>query len=102
MADPTQTKPIRVTFSGTGSVAGQTYTALNRTTGERIHDVLDANKKAIFDCANFASAYSDGDIIELNIIGPCYGTATITLSGKASQSSTLSGTQRSSPVATDV
>lgn len=99
---PSQSKTLKVTVSGTGTVAGQDAYWLNRTTGERIKQTLASDRIALLDINQFPSGATAGDIIEFTVNGPAYGTATITLSGTASQSTTLAATEQTAPVATSM
>ena len=102
MANPFQSKLIKVTCSGTGSAAGQPFVFVNRSNGDKQRGVLSSTKSAIIDCANFTNGWSDSQILELIVSGPAYGTTTITLAGPAIQTSSLALTEQTAPVTTNV
>lgn len=94
---PISSKPIQVNLSGTGAIAGQVARVINRNTGE-IHPLatsFSANKRLVFDCADFASGWTAGDVIEVQTSGGAYGTALITLTASGAQTASLSATAES-------
>lgn len=93
-----QSKAIQVTLTGTGAIGGQAVKVINRTTMEThpTATAFSSEKHLNFDCLDFASGYTDGDIIEVSTVGPTYGTTLITLSGGKAQTATLASTATSS------
>lgn len=89
MPEPTLSWIIGLTVSGTNVAAGLGVRAYNRTTGETMPDTVGNNNmklvaaaggfKSVIDCKDFASEYSDEDVIELKINGAEYGSTTVTI-----------------------
>jgi hypothetical protein len=82
-------KIIKVTI--TNGVTGQPVTVRNKTTGEVILTSVESTGKLTFDLQNFASGYTVGDIIDFSISGQFLGTASVTTSGDAAQTLTVTG-----------
>ena len=78
MTNPFSPHIIGITLDGQG-VALTKVIITNQTTGERQAIATDANKRAIVDCANFTSGYTNGDIIEIENVGASYGGDTVTI-----------------------
>ena len=78
MANPNTPHLFAITLDGTG-VAVTQVVAVNRTTGERLINPTDANKRAVFDASNFESGYTNGDIVDFENVGASLGGSTITI-----------------------
>lgn len=94
-----QSKAIKVTLSGTGTIGGQRAKVINRTTGEKHPTAtkFSANKILVFDVAEFASGYSAGDIIDVSTNGPAFGNVLITLTADGkNQTDSIAATAESS------
>lgn len=63
-ANPYLPYPIYGRLTGTGASSCTVY-AKNRTTGETINVTPNSSGEYAFDCANFPSGYSNGDIINI-------------------------------------
>jgi len=81
-------KPIKISI--TNGVTGQPVILKNRTTNEAINTTIESTGKLTVDLQNFASGFEDGDIIDISVSGEVMGSTTLTVSGDAPQSVTLS------------
>ena len=99
MANPRSPHVIGVTLI-TAGVAKTKIIITNFTNGNRLAVATDASKRAVFDCASFTGAYSNGDVLGIENVGASYGGTTVTidttkgiqmvnLTGTAAQSVTL-------------
>jgi len=91
MTDPTTEVPhlLGILLDGTG-VATTQVSALNRTTGKRMVAATDANKRVIFNAAEFDDGYTNGDVIEFENAGASHGGNTITIdTGAGFQDATI-------------
>jgi hypothetical protein len=87
MANPAIPKPIKVTV--TGGAKGQPLSVRNRTTGEVQVVQLGEDGKAIVSLQNFPSGFTSGDVIDFAVCGEKMGQASLTTSGDAGQSVTV-------------
>lgn len=108
MPTPRTSYIIGVTISGTDTAALQKVRVFNRNTNEYMPEndgnkklALSTTKKVIFDCKDFASGFTNGDIIEIRINGAAYGstTSTIVTTGGGKSTDTISATQESTALA---
>jgi len=81
-------KTIKITI--TNGVKGQPISVSNRTNGDIINSTLGATGKAVVDLQNFANNYTSGDVIDLLVSGEVIGANSLTTSGTAPQSITVS------------
>ena len=88
MPTPVTPKPIAITISS--GVKGQPITIRNRTTGEELHETLDATAKHTVDLQNIQpSGYTAGDVIDFMVGGQRVGANSLTTAGTAPQSVTI-------------
>lgn len=90
MTDPTNAKPIKITI--TGGVKGQPISIRNRTNGDIIRATLTNDAKCQVDLQNLTNGYTAGDIIDFIVSGEVLGMNSLTTSGDAPQSVTVSTT----------
>ena len=87
MTDPAlrnPSKPIKLTI--TSAVLGQPLTVINKTNGERLRLTIPKNGQAVVDLQNLESGYTSGDIIDFMVSGEQLGSASLTTSGDAPES----------------
>ena len=88
MPTPVTPKPIKITV--TSGVKGQPIIVKNRTNGDQLNETLGDTAKAVVDLQNFTNGYTAGDVIEFQVAGERMGGNTLTTSGTAPQSVTIS------------
>ena len=66
MTNPQTPRPISVQVSGS-VIKGLVVTLTNNTTGERLTEVTSVSGQVVFDAANFASGYTDGDQVTASV-----------------------------------
>jgi len=88
MPNPSLPKPVKI--SVTSGVKGQPISVINRTTGDVINTTLGATAKAQVDLQNFENGYTDGDVIDFVVSGGQIGINSLTTSGDAGESVTVS------------
>jgi len=91
---PSTPKPIKITV--TSGKKGQPITVRNRTTGDIINNkdgtktVLQATAQAVVDLQNSTNGYTAGDVIDFIVMGEVLGANSLTTSGTAPESITVS------------
>ena len=78
-----------IKLSVTSGVKGQPITVRNRTNGDIIHTTLGATAQAVVSLQNFTNGYTAGDVIDFKVSGEQVGSNSLTTSGTAPESVTV-------------
>ena len=87
MPTPVTPKPIKI--SVTSGVKGQPISIINRNNGDIINTTLQDTAKCVVDLQNFTNGYTAGHVIDIVVSGEKIGAGSLTTSGTAPQSTTI-------------